>query len=110
MDIPKPTPRCARKPFTIDGADARVAEAVALVEQRRDEDGRWPLDGTHADHTKRLSFDLETEVGKASRWDTLRALRMLDWYGCWASRAVIPAEEEATFDSRTAYALARSRW
>jgi hypothetical protein len=61
--------------------DARLSEAVALVEQRRDEDGRWPLDGIHADHTKRLSFDVETEVGTASRWNTLRALRVLDWYG-----------------------------
>jgi hypothetical protein len=61
--------------------DARVAEAVALVEQRRDEDGRWPLDGIHRDHSERLAFDVETEVGKASRWNTLRALRVLDWYG-----------------------------
>ena len=59
--------------------DERVAEAVALVEQRRGEDGRWPLDGIHRDHTERLAFDVETEVGKASRWNTLRALRVLDW-------------------------------
>jgi hypothetical protein len=61
--------------------DERVAEAVALVVQRRDDDGRWPLDGIHPDHTNRLSFDVETELGKASRWNTLRALRVLDWYG-----------------------------
>ena len=24
---------------------------------------------------------METDVGKASRWNTLRALRVLDWYG-----------------------------
>ncbi|CAN0441618.1 unnamed protein product, partial [Phaeothamnion confervicola] len=58
----------------------RMAEAVALVEQRRGEDGRWPLDGIHADHTDRVSLDIETEVGQASRWNTLRALRVLDWY------------------------------
>ena len=28
---------------------------------------------------ERLAFDVETEVGKASRWNTLRALRVLDW-------------------------------
>lgn len=61
--------------------DERVAEAVALVETRRHQNGRWPLAGIHADHTARLSFDVETEVGKASRWNTLRALRVLDWYG-----------------------------
>ena len=59
--------------------DQRVAEAVALVEQRRDDDERWPLDGIHRDHTERLALDVETEVGKASRWNTLRALRVLDW-------------------------------
>lgn len=60
--------------------DPRMAEAVALVEQRRDPDGRWLLDGIHPDHNKRLAFDVETEVGKPSRWITLRALRVLDWY------------------------------
>lgn len=61
--------------------DERVAEAVELVEKRRHQNGRWPLNGIHADHTDRLAFDVETEVGKASRWNTLRALRVLDWYG-----------------------------
>jgi hypothetical protein len=61
--------------------DDRVAEAVAVVERRRDADGRWPLDVIHRDHAERLAFDVETEVGNASRWNTLRALRVLDWYG-----------------------------
>ena len=39
------------------------------------------LDGIHADHNDRLAFDVETEVGKASRWNTLRAMRVLDWAG-----------------------------
>jgi hypothetical protein len=60
--------------------DPRMAEAMALVEQRRDEDGRWPLDDIHPDHSGRLAFDVETEIGKPSRWITLRALRVLDWY------------------------------
>jgi hypothetical protein len=60
--------------------DPRMAEAVALVEQRRDDDGLWPLDGIHPDHLGRLAFDVETEIGKPSRWVTLRALRVLDWY------------------------------
>jgi hypothetical protein len=60
--------------------DPRVAEAADLVEQRRDENGRWPLDGLHPDHTGRLAFDVETDVGAPSRWNTLRALRVLDWY------------------------------
>jgi hypothetical protein len=60
--------------------DERVAEAVAVVEERRHQNGRWPLNVLHPDRT-RLPFELEAEVGKASRWNTLRALRVLDWYG-----------------------------
>lgn len=58
--------------------DARVAEAVELVAARAHQNGRWPLRKHHED---RLPFDMETEVGKASRWISLRALRVLDWYG-----------------------------
>jgi len=60
--------------------DERVAEAVELVKKRRHQNGRWPLNGLHPDRV-RLSFDMEIGVGKASRWNTLRALRVLDWYG-----------------------------
>ena len=59
--------------------DQRVAEAVELVEKRRDETGRWPLDGLHPDRVP-FPFDMETEIGEPSRWNTLRALRVLDWY------------------------------
>jgi hypothetical protein len=58
--------------------DERVAETVELVEQRRHQNGRWPLNVLHPD---RIPFDMEAGVGKASRWNTLRALRVLDWYG-----------------------------
>jgi hypothetical protein len=58
--------------------DERVAEAVELVEKRRHQNGRWPL---HLLHPVRVPRDMEAEVGKASRWNTLRALRVLDWYG-----------------------------
>ncbi len=58
--------------------DERVAEAVELVAKRRHQNGRWPLNGRHPD---RVPFDMEAGVGKASRWNTLRALRVLDWYG-----------------------------
>jgi hypothetical protein len=57
--------------------DERVAEAVALVRKRQHQNGRWPLRKPHPD---RVPFDMETEVGKASRWSTLRAMRVLDWY------------------------------
>lgn len=59
--------------------DARVAEAIELVEQRRHQNGRWPLNVLHGDRV-RVPFDMEAGVGKASRWNTLRALRVLDCY------------------------------
>ncbi len=60
--------------------DERVAEAIALVEQKRTEDGRWLLDALPIDWD-RLAFDVEPDVGQPSRWNTLRALRVLKWAG-----------------------------
>ena len=40
-------------------------------------DGRWLLDRIHPG---RVHFDLEAGVGRPSRWNTLRALRVLDWW------------------------------
>lgn len=57
--------------------DERAAEAVAIVEARRHQNGRWPMNHLHAD---RLDFQLETEIGEASRWNTMRAMRVLKWY------------------------------
>ncbi len=60
--------------------DERLAEAVGIVEARRRPDGRWPLDLLHADPLKRIPIRLEAEIGEPSRWNTLRAMRVLDWY------------------------------
>ncbi|MFN8059485.1 MAG: hypothetical protein U0Q12_09980 [Vicinamibacterales bacterium] len=57
--------------------DPRVAEAVALVESKRDADGRWPLEVRHAG---RMPIEIDEGVGRPSRWVTLRALRVLEWY------------------------------
>ncbi len=57
--------------------DSRVGEAIETVIGRRDQDGRWPLDFVHSEH---IPLEMETSVGKASRWNTLRALRVLRWY------------------------------
>ena len=58
-------------------ADARVAEAIGLVEGRRDPEGRWPLENVHAGEAPLRMDDGE---GKPSRWNTLRAMRVLDWF------------------------------
>jgi hypothetical protein len=57
--------------------DERVAEAIELVESKRDTDGRWPLEHQHAG---RMPVELDEVEGQPSRWNTLRALRVLDWY------------------------------
>jgi len=56
--------------------DERLADGIAMVEARRGSDGVWPL--TYKYHGKGF-FDME-QVGKPSRWNTLRALRVLRWW------------------------------
>ena len=57
--------------------DDRVEDAVEVVEARRHQNGRWPMNHLHAD---RLNFPVEPQVGSASRWNTLRAMRVLRWH------------------------------
>ena len=57
--------------------DERVAEAVALVAAKRDADGRWPLEVQYAGM---MPVELDAGEGQPSRWNTLRALRVLAWY------------------------------
>ncbi len=57
--------------------DERVAEAAGLVAKRRHQNGRWPL---HHPHSDPVELDMEGGAGMPSRWNTLRALRVLDWY------------------------------
>ena len=64
--------RAARVP-----PDARVEEAVAIVRERRQDDGRWLLD---VRHENTVHEELAGPVGAPNRWITLRALRVLDWY------------------------------
>jgi hypothetical protein len=56
--------------------DPRVAEAVDLVRSKRQPDGTWLLENTHPGL---LHFELEDGDGRPSRWNTLRALRVLRW-------------------------------
>jgi hypothetical protein len=58
--------------------DPRTADAIDAVEQKRDGDGRWPLENVHPG---KVHFDMEPGQGTASRWNTLRALRVLRWAG-----------------------------
>ncbi len=57
--------------------DARVAEAIDLVASKRDQAGRWQLETRHPGA---MPVDMGEEEGRPSRWNTLRALRVLKWY------------------------------
>jgi hypothetical protein len=56
--------------------DRRIDEAVEVVRSRRHQNGRWPLNLLH---DERIPLQMESETGRASRWNTLRALRVLRW-------------------------------
>ena len=57
--------------------DDRMAEAIALVESKRCSDGRWLLENVHPGE---VHFEIDDGEGEPSRWNTLRALRILRWY------------------------------
>ncbi|MBI5162120.1 MAG: hypothetical protein HY996_12025 [Micrococcales bacterium] len=57
--------------------DDRLAEAVQLVRAKADEEGRWALEGSLPGD---VLFELEEGDGRPSRWNTLRALRVLRWW------------------------------
>ena len=57
--------------------DDRIAEAIAIVERNRESDGPWPLQNVHDGVAH---FEMEDGDGRPSRWNTLRALRVLRWW------------------------------
>jgi hypothetical protein len=57
--------------------DARLQDAIDLLVRKRSAEGRW--EENRAASGKRW-FTMET-VGKPGRWNTLRALRVLKWWG-----------------------------
>jgi hypothetical protein len=56
--------------------DPRLADAIEIVERTRQEDGRWTLQNAYKGKTY---FEME-RLGAPSRWNTLRALRVLKWW------------------------------
>ena len=60
-----------------DVPDARIGDAIDLLRSKRQPDGTWLLENTHPG---RVHFALEDGDGRPSRWNTLRALRVLRWY------------------------------
>ena len=60
-----------------DPPDPRMDEAIELLRSKRQPDGRWFLENTHPGA---IHFALEEGDDRPSRWNTLRALRVLRWY------------------------------
>jgi len=56
--------------------DERLQDAIDLLRAKRSPDGRWKLENHH---TGKEFFKLE-KLGQPSRWNTLRALRILRWW------------------------------
>jgi hypothetical protein len=57
--------------------DRRMDEAVQILRSKKQPDGTWLLEHTHPG---KVHFTLEDGDGRPSRWNTLRALRVLAWY------------------------------
>jgi hypothetical protein len=58
--------------------DPRFCDAITLL-RKKEKDGKWPL---QQKHTGKVFFDME-KAGKPSRINTVRALRILNW---WSSK------------------------
>jgi hypothetical protein len=56
--------------------DPRLTDAIGIIRRSQARDGRWPLQHRFKGKTY---FELE-RVGAPSRWNTLRALRVLKWW------------------------------
>jgi len=65
--------------------DPRAVEAIDLVRSKRDAEGRLPLENPHDvelvnARLRDLEFGMDEREGRPSHWNTLRAMRVLDWY------------------------------
>lgn len=58
--------------------DERAAEAVSMVRSKRNDDGKWLRDTIHRGE---VHFEIDAPEGEPSRWNTLRAARVLKWAG-----------------------------
>ena len=70
-----------------DVPDSRMDEAIDVLRSKQQPDGTWLLENTHPGT---VHFALEDGDGRPSRWNTLRALRVLSWYEQSAALTVVP--------------------
>ncbi|HEX6798698.1 MAG TPA: hypothetical protein VF116_13400 [Ktedonobacterales bacterium] len=67
----------ALRDLTNAPAEEVAAEAIALVEAKRDGDGRWPLE---TQYPGMMAVEMDAGEGRPGRWNTLRASRVVDWW------------------------------
>jgi len=60
-----------------DVRDPRLGEAIDLVRSKQQDDGTWLLENTHPGA---VHFTMEDGDGNPSRWNALRAVRVLEWW------------------------------
>ena len=71
------------KTNALDALRALIAERqqydqwISTLESKRDGNGRWLLEHQHPGT---MAVEVDEGEGRPSRWNTLRALRVLDWY------------------------------
>jgi hypothetical protein len=70
-----------------EAPDSRLSEAIDLLRSKRQLEGSWLLENTHPGE---VHFALEEGDGRPSRWNTLRALRVLRWHEGHSARAAHP--------------------
>ncbi len=58
--------------------DERCTEVIDLVASKRGTDGRWSLENIHQGPTH---LEMEGTENDLSRWNSLRAMRVLNWAG-----------------------------
>lgn len=56
--------------------DPRTNEALGILRSKEDSEGRWPREDIMGGE---IHFDIDAPEGEPSRWNTLRALRVLRW-------------------------------
>ncbi len=57
--------------------DQRLEKAIEVLLQKRRPDGTWLLDVRYPGN---MPLELGETMSQASRWNTLRALRVIRWY------------------------------
>lgn len=62
--------------WDMDFKDRRLEPAIKIIKKKQNKYGTWNLENKHPGRT---FFEME-EVGKPSRWITLRCLRIIEWW------------------------------